>query len=221
MYKFIVIDIETIPTQRSDVKEFIAATVQPPATYKKAESIEAWHKEQGPAAIEEAVNKTGLDGAFGQVVCIGFDLGDGAKSIYSHNERVLLEQFNDELDDISPNLWSAITVVGHNVSQFDLRFLMQRYIVNGVKPHSIIKRSAEAKPWESEKVYDTMIQFAGVGNRISLDKLCMALSLPGKGDITGKDVWPLVQAGKLEEVAKYCESDVQKTRAVFERMTFA
>ena len=66
MYKTLILDIETVGTSRQDVIDYIAATVKPPATYKKAESIEAWHKEQGPDAIAEAVAKTGLDGAFGQ-----------------------------------------------------------------------------------------------------------------------------------------------------------
>jgi predicted PolB exonuclease-like 3'-5' exonuclease len=65
-----------------------------------------------------------------------------------------------------------------------------------------------------------MIQFAGAKKTISLDKLCLALSLPGKGEHTGADVWPMVKAGRLDDVAEYCKSDVQKTRAVFDRMTF-
>ena len=47
----IVIDIETIATQRMDVMDYIAATVKPPATYKKPESIAEWHKEQGPGHL--------------------------------------------------------------------------------------------------------------------------------------------------------------------------
>ncbi len=91
MYKSIVIDIETIGTSRKDVIDYIAATVKPPATYKKAESIAEWHKEQGPAAIAEAVAKTGLDGAFGQVVCIGYQLDDMESPFVLHglNERWL------------------------------------------------------------------------------------------------------------------------------------
>jgi predicted PolB exonuclease-like 3'-5' exonuclease len=98
---------------------------------------------------------------------------------------------------------------------------MQRYIVNGIKPHALIRRAAEAKPWESEKVFDTMIQFAGVGNRISLDKLCLALSVPSpKGDMDGSMVSKAVADGRINEVAQYCKKDVEATREVFKRMTF-
>jgi hypothetical protein len=223
MINYITLDIETVPTQRQDVRDYIAKTVTPPGNISKAETIAKWNEESRPAAVEEAVNKTGLDGAFGQVVCIGFDLHDTGEpdAIYGLDEADVLTRFNDALNTIRPSDLMSTTIVGHNVAGFDLRFLAQRYIVNGIRPHQLIARAAQAKPWESEKVFDTMVQFAGVGNRISLDKLCLALGLPGKGDITGADVWPMVQAGKLAEVADYCKNDVRKTRAVFKRMTFA
>lgn len=223
MMNFIHLDIETIPTQRQDVRDFIANTVTHPGNISKAETIAKWNEESRPAAVQEAIDKTGLDGAFGQIVCIGFDLYDTgeADAIYGLDEADVLTRFNDALKVIRHADLLNTTVVGHNVAGFDLRFLLQRHIVNGIRPHPLIARAAQAKPWESEKVFDTMVQFAGVGNRISLDKLCLALGLPGKGDITGADVWPMVHAGKLAEVADYCIDDVRKTRAVFKRMTFA
>jgi len=224
MNNVIYLDIETIPTQRQDVRDFIAKSVTHPGNIKKEETIAAWVENEKPAAVEEAVNKTGLDGAFGQVVCVSVDSMDFGNpwAVYSLDEADVLNVLNENLSkEFDASQHFSTTVVGHNVSAFDLRFLVQRYMVNGIKPHPIIARAAQAKQWELEKVYDTMVQFAGVGNRISLDKLCLALGLPGKGDITGADVWPMVQAGKLAEVAEYCSQDVIKTRAVFKRMTFS
>lgn len=221
MNSILTIDIETIPSQREDVRAFLAKTITHPGNITKPESIAKWNEESRPAAIDEAVNKTGLDGAFGQVVCIGLAIDNEDPVVISGmNEAELLHRLVGNLALIPPSQHLSTSIVGHNVSSFDLRFLMQRFMVNGIRPHPIIRQAAEAKPWEREKVYDTMVQFAGVGNRISLDKLCMALGLPGKGDITGADVWPMVQAGRLEEVAAYCADDVAKTRAVYKRMTF-
>jgi DNA polymerase elongation subunit (family B) len=224
MYKKLFLDIETIGTSRPDVIDYIATSVKPPATYKKPESIAEWYREQGPAAIAEAVAKTGLDGAFGQVVCIGYQLDDMESPfvLRSLNERSLLEQFFKTVTEcIDQKDVMTTSVIGHNIAGFDLRFLMQRYMVNGIRPPFVIKRAAEAKPWESDKVYDTMIQFAGVGNRISLDKLCLALNVPSpKGDMDGSMVGQAVKDGRLEEVAEYCKRDVEATKEVFERMTF-
>ena len=58
------------------------------------------------------------------------------------------------------------------------------------------------------------------GNRISLDKLCKALGLPGKGEIDGSKVWDYVRDGRIAEVADYCADDVRKVWAVYQRMTF-
>ncbi len=63
----IFIDIETIPAQRPDVLEEIKASIKAPAVYKKPESIAEWMRTEGPAAIDAAYRKTGLDGAYGQV----------------------------------------------------------------------------------------------------------------------------------------------------------
>ena len=218
----IILDIETIQTQRDDVAAYIAATVKPPATYKKPESIAAWHKEEGPQAIADAVAKTGLDGAFGQVVCIGYDLHDTGEpdAVYGLDERDVLMRFNAALDTIPHNMHNATTVVGHNVSAFDLRFLWQRYVVNGIRPHPIINMAAQAKSCDV-KIYDTMTQFAGHGNRISLDKLCLALGIPSpKGDMDGSMVNQAVKDGRLLEVVEYCKRDVKATREVYRRMTF-
>ena len=226
----IFIDIETIPAQRPDVLEEIKASIKAPAVYKKPESIAEWMRTEGPAAIDEAYRKTGLDGAYGQVCVVGLALDDGAPvTIFEHDwqkpnaERVILEALSCQLTDWIPRSGEFTTcMIGHNVSAFDLRFLSQRCIVNGIRPHITLARAASAKPWESEKVFDTMVQWTGSANvRASLDKLCKALSIKTpKGDITGATVWDAVQAGRIADVAAYCAGDVAATREVHRRMTF-
>ena len=224
------IDIETIPAQRADVMEEIKATIKPPATFKKPESIAEWMRTEGPAAADEAYRKTGLDGAYGQICVVGLALDYGAPiTIYeadwqsSDGERRILEALSCQLTDwIDRSDEFTTCVIGHNVSAFDLRFLAQRSIVNGIRPHITLARAAQAKPWESEKVFDTMVQWTGSANvRVSLDKLCKALSIPTPKDgITGATVWDAVQAGRITEVAAYCAMDVSATREVHRRMTF-
>lgn len=241
MYQSLFLDLETIPCERQDVRDYLAEkicketqdkllNVKAPSNYKDEVKIVEYINSATRAlldgeasAIDDAVNKTGLDGAFGRVCCIGYvlDEADEPEAIYGLDEPVILNQFNEALNTIPASMWSATTVVGHNLIAFDIRFLIQRYIVNSIRPHPIISMAARAKPWEQEKCFDTMTQFAGVGHRISLDKLCLALGLEGKGDITGADVWPMVQAGRIKDVAEYCKHDVLITRAVFKRMTFA
>jgi hypothetical protein len=249
---YLYLDIETIPAQRPDVLEEIRASkqaeldsalaaVKAPSNYG-AEAAAKWWAEKGEAQkialqgafdadVDETYRKTSFDGGFGQVCVIGFAL-DGESPLHlrainltSEAEKSLLMAFTDYLNEaIAKNEWFTTTVVGHNVAAFDLRFLVQRYIVRGVRPHTIIARAAQAKPWEQEKVYDTLIQWAGNGAKTggSLDKLCKALSIPSPKDgIDGSKVWDFVRDGRIAEVAEYCARDVSATRAVHRRMTFA
>lgn len=107
-------------------------------------------------------------------------------------------------------------VVAHH-AQFDVRFVWQRAIILGVKvpawwPH-------DAKPWDTDRVQDTMTGWAGHGNRIGLDRLCRALGIAGKGDIDGSKVWDAVLAGRINDVCQYCDDDVERLRKVHQRIT--
>ena len=217
------IDIETIPASSPDVRAYIAANIKPPKTMSVAATIEKWHKESKEAAIDEAVSNTGLDGAFGHVCVIGFEIGNsGPLAVYGLDEPSVLGAFNAELERlISPNMHSAIKVVGHNLVGFDLRFLLQRYIVHSIKPHPVIHVAANPRTSWNDAVYDTMVKFAGYGKTISLDKLCMALGVPTpKGDMNGSMVGQYVADGRIEEVVEYCKRDVTATKEVYKRMTF-
>lgn len=237
------IDIETIPAQRPEILEEIRAAkldeleaniaaIAPPGNYKKAETIAEWMAEQKPkieqtlrdefeASVEDEYRKTSLDGAFGQICVIGVASDDFTPEVFfGMDEANVLKALTGWLNARNANPFN-VTVVGHNVVAFDLRFLVQRHIVNGIKPHPVIARAAQAKPWEVEKVFDTMAQWSGIGARISLDKLCKALNVPTpKGDIDGSKVWDFVRDGRLREVADYCIRDVEAVRTIHQLMTF-
>ena len=236
------LDIETIPAQRPDIIAEIResqqakldeaiASLSAPGNYgpeaaakyiaNKTDALKAGFD----ADVDAAYRKTSLDGAYGQVCVIGWVIDDGDVTTHQNvnDERRLLCMFNDAIDDaIQPSALFSTCVIGHNVSAFDLRFLVHRHIIHGIRLHPVISRAAKAKPWENEKVFDTMIQWAGVGNRISLDKLCKAIGIESpKGDIDGSKVWDVVQAGRIDDVAAYCARDVDAVREIHRRMTFA
>jgi hypothetical protein len=214
------IDVETLPTDRTDVIESLKANIKPPATYKKPESIAQWMTENMEAEIDAAHRKTALDGAFGRVCVIGFAIDDEPVKTLSGSEQEVLQAFADVLSSGDFDRYQT-KVVGHHVAGFDLRFLVQRYIVNSIRVPSVIRYAADAKPWEQDKVFDTMVQWAGVGNRISLDRLCMALSIPTpKGELTGSNVYDYFLEGRIGEIEDYCRKDVEATRQVYKRMTF-
>lgn len=214
-------DIETIPSQIDGIRDELAKTIEPPGNISKAETIAAWHAEKKPALIEEAYLKTSFDGGVGQVCVIGFAVGDGPTHLYSVGddlshaaERKIMEDFFCAVTDAGP-----VQFVGHNVIGFDFPFLWKRAMVLGVKPPWVFPRNP--KPW-GELVADTMLlwdatQRAGG----SMDRVCRLMGIPGKGDMNGSKVWPAIQDGRIAEVAEYCRGDVERTRAMHKRMTFA
>lgn len=225
----IYLDIETCPSQLEGVREQIAKGVTCPGNITKAESIATWEVEKKPAAVEEAWRKTSFDGALGHIAVIGLAFNDEKPTTLYRGDwvnaeaEVLREAFDTIHDRCSRNLGDRPLFIGHNIVEFDFRFLFQRAVMLGVKPTPFIPFSA--KPWD-DKVFDTMARWGGIKNPVKLDKLVGAMGLQLKGseigeEIDGSLVWDFVKAGRIADVAKYCGGDIERTRGVFKRMTFA
>lgn len=214
------IDIETIPAQSDDARARIATTVKPPAQMKKADTIAAWEQNDKPAAVEEAIAKTSLNGAYGHVCCIGWAFDDEpAQSIIwpldVETEAATIHTFKTIVES-KTNF--APTIVGHNVADFDIRFLWQRAFVLGIRMPAWFPKSPT--PWGRE-VFDTMTAFAGARNTISMDNLCAALGITGKDDMDGSMVAEAWANGEYRRIADYCAADVERTRLIHRKMQIA
>ena len=227
-------DIETIPAQDPAAIELIKAdiekqklSVKAPSNYKDEEKITAYIKaevEKLDFEFDATYRKTSFDGGLGEICCIGYAIDDNPPvSIYGGSEADVLHKFYQALmDEYNPSSQTRPKFIGHNIVNFDLRFLFQRSVMNNVKPPMMIPFNA--KPWD-ESIFDTMTAWAGHGNRVSLDKLCKIFNIPLKGseigeEIDGSKVWDFYQAGRIEDIARYCEGDVERTRQAYKRMTF-
>lgn len=231
-------DIETIPAQsdrdiaflREEAEKEIAS-IKAPSNYKDevkiAEYIAAKRSEV-EASFDDRYRKTSFDGAMGQIVCISYAINDGEpfhhfSSNWKDDEAQIISSFyNDIKLHYNPNSSQRPVFIGHNIIGFDLRFLFQRSVILGIQPPLFVP--FKAKPWD-DSVFDTMTAWAGVGNRVSLAKLCKVFDLDAKGteigdEIDGSKVWDFVREGRIEDVAKYCGGDVIRTRAIHKRLTF-
>ena len=227
-------DIETIPAQDAPTIQLIKddiekqkLTIKAPSNYKDQEKIDAYIKaeqEKLDAEFDLTYRKTSFDGGLGEICCIGYAIDDRPPvSIYGVSEAYILNGFFDSLKNAyNPSTNQRPKFIGHNIVSFDLRFLFQRSVMNNIKPPMFIPFNA--KPWD-ESIFDTMTAWAGHGNRVSLDKLCKIFNIPQKGseigeEINGSKVWDFYQAGRIADIAKYCEGDVDRTRQAYKRMTF-
>jgi len=227
-------DIETIPTQRDDLKELIAKKISHPGTMTKPETIEKWNIEKRAGVFDEKYRATALNGTLGEIVCIGYAFDDEEpQALYrglDEPEYQVLDKFSGLVHrkatkagfHQNTKVMRSIKWIGHNSTGFDLRFLWQRYVINNIRP--LIDIPYDAKPWDDTRVADTKVMWTGLtGKGGSLNEISRALGYPGKGnDIDGSKVWDYVKAGKIKEVAEYCKNvDVVQTRLIYNRMIFA
>jgi predicted PolB exonuclease-like 3'-5' exonuclease len=214
----IYLDLETIPCQSPEYRARVREGIKPPAQYKKPESIVEWYANNADAATDEIVAKTSFEPAYGHICCIGWAVGDDpARSVSVEN----IEHEADFLNDFFDIAHSAAGVhmvrwIGHYISGFDLRFLLNRAIVLGVKLPSALILPRDIKPW-SDNVFDTMTAWAGPKDRISQDNLAQALGLAGKGDFDGSMVAEAWANGEHAKIADYCRSDVETVRAIYRK----
>lgn len=183
-----------------------------------AKWVERFRDEKADEVGDAKWRKTSFDGAKGQICCIGVALDDGAPiQLWSKDEAAILHDFFTIVDaNIRLNNLRRPTFVGHNICGFDLRFILQRAFINRIPVPLWFPRNA--RPWD-DSINDTMLMFAGQGNRISLANLCEALGVVSDNSIDGSMVYDLYAQGQIEKIAAYCADDVRITRECWQLMT--
>ena len=214
----ITFDIETLPTQDAEIIADLEKTISAPAQYKKPESIAEWMKENKESVLAEKISKTSFDGMYGCIACIAWSDGDGIfSSGAEHSEAEAIKLF---YDFIQQEYRGENVFCSHNISGFDLPFLKHRSIILGIKPPASILAAMNAKSWD-KCIADTMLMWSpDRDRRVSMDKLCKALGIPGKDGFDGSmvaETWPI----DPQKVINYCKDDVAKTMAIYKRLTFS
>ncbi len=193
MGKTLFIDIETVPTEHG---------------FKHG-------KPRGPEESEEQyLKRLSLSALTARVLCLGyaFEPPVGAPAqVFSGDEPEILREF-----------WalagSVDLFVGHNVLDFDLRFVCQRSIIHRIKP----SREIPFARFRNAPIYDTMHEWTKWGREgVKLDSLALALDLPSPKDgMDGSKVYPAFVAGRLGEIYDFCRGDVETVRLVYRRLKF-
>jgi predicted PolB exonuclease-like 3'-5' exonuclease len=164
-----------------------------------------------------------------KIVCIGAiyverDEGpwtvvrSGVGHIGIRSERELVSGFVDSLNEAP-----APQLVGFNSSSFDLPVLRYRAFALAI-PAQSIHGSNGKNYWyrygrDHIDICDIMSGF-GASVRPSLTELAALVGIPAKiGGIDGSQVEPMVAAGRLEEVAAYCDTDILVTYISFLRFS--
>lgn len=218
-------DAETIPDQEEGALENARELVKVPANYKKPEAIENYRLQHAAEAYE----KTSLNGIAGEICSISWALDDAdIRGMIRHpgdSEADMLQAFFTEIRAVASRDgeggFPRLTWVGHNIIDFDLRFILQRCMVNNVIPPFRIPADARHG---SDQVFDTMRAWAGWKGYVSQDALVKAFKIEvpetGVNSVDGSQVWPMYQAGKFQDILEYNKLDVWRVRELHKRMSW-
>ncbi|MGV8840766.1 MAG: ribonuclease H-like domain-containing protein [Bauldia sp.] len=134
----------------------------------------------------------------------------GAPHLLERSEHDLIRDFAARIATLRPQL------VTFNGNGFDLPVLRYRALVNRVPIPGLYARPYFNRYTEDAvDLCDVLASFQPPG-RVKLDELAKAMGLPGKpGDVDGSKVEEMIAAGRIADVAAYCESDVLNTYRIW------
>ena len=168
---------------------------------------------------QEAIGKAALDATTGQVLAIGYRSCNGTAIRCiddDHTEENLLVEFWMRY---KKSRQENRKLVGHNIFNFDLPFLVQRSWIHGLAvPPTAIEQD---RYWDKRVFADTMTRWAlgrwGSSGMITLDRVAKTFGLPGKPEgIDGGDFARLFFGTELErkEAIAYLDCDLDLTYRV-------
>jgi len=136
-------------------------------------------------------------------------------------EAELVRRFFDGIERFTP------TLVSWNGAGFDLPVIHYRSLLHGIVAPRYWDTGREDRDfkWNNylsrfhERHTDLMDVLSGYLPRAAarLDEVASMLGFPGKMGMSGAKVWDSYQAGDIEGIRNYCETDVLNTYLVFLR----
>ncbi|MCW5968646.1 MAG: ribonuclease H-like domain-containing protein [Blastocatellales bacterium] len=211
MRRVITIDIETLPASQSP-------------GHSPDPSVRL------PGASDDEYLKTALNGDSGRILCVGYaDEAPGAavrSGIFGWDE--IRKQFTGDEKATLLGFWQLMRtfrtgvdrIVGHNIFDFDLKFILKRSIIHGVRPTVELSFAR----YRNQPIFDTMYEWErwSYGPKVSLDRLARSLGLKSSkiNGIDGSQIFRLYQSGQHRAIRDYCLGDVLLTRSIYKRMVF-
>jgi predicted PolB exonuclease-like 3'-5' exonuclease len=206
--KIMFLDIETLPAP-----EHVHEALREIHAYRKRKKEK--NGEKYKKSFEEFLAETGLDGTFGRIFCISYAINDDmVHCLCDEDEKKMLENFWKAAQNVD-------LFVGFNIIDFDMKYILQRSIIHGVKPKT--KMPLSFARYRSSPMYDIMHEWNqwGYGKNVSLDSLARALGIESsKTNMDGSEVFAYYKKGRYKEICAYCNADVEVTRKIYKKMNF-
>jgi 3'-5' exonuclease len=197
----------------SDVMVWDLETVPDLGGYARANNLIG----KSPAEIRAAMGGEFPKLIYHSIVCIGALVATrtsngwevqavGAPHVGQRTEKELIESFVNKIGKLSPQL------VTFNGGAFDLPVLRYRAMLHNVFAPGLHNRAYYHRYTEDNVDLCDVLSSFSFGAKVKLDELSRIMGLPGKPDgIDGSQVEAYFNAGRIQEIADYCKSDVINT----------
>ena len=129
----------------------------------------------------------------------------GAPHVGQRTEKELIESFVNKIGQLSPQL------VTYNGCSFDLPVLRYRAMIHEVFAPGMHNRAYYHRYTDDNVDLCYVLSSFSYGGKVKLDELSRIMGLPGKPDgMDGSQVEAYFNAGRMQEIADYCRSDVDQ-----------
>jgi len=136
-------------------------------------------------------------------------------------EAEIIQRFFDGIEKYTPQ------IISWNGGGFDLPVLHYRAMINKVQAPRYWDLGEDDKDFKWNNyisryhtrhldLMDLLAMFNGRANA-PLDEIAQLCGFPGKLGMDGSKVWAAYQAGEIEAIRNYCETDVANTHLVYLR----
>lgn len=206
----IVFDLECIP-QRAPL-----TPTQEIELNKKLDRHFSWGKERTIEEEEKAKNMVmAINPFLGEIVCIG---------LLKHNDvgQYDILSLTGTEEDILEHFWKTIRnfrglFISYNGLGFDTHYILKRSMIHKVA--STCNNFLNTRRYQRYPHFDVLQVLAdwSPSNYYTLNLACESLGVksPKKGDIRAENVAEAFAAGRIDEIAKYCERDLLATYQIY------
>jgi predicted PolB exonuclease-like 3'-5' exonuclease len=197
----------------SDIMVWDLETIPDIAGFARANNL----IDKSPEEIRSAMGDDFPKLIYHSIICIGALVATrtplgwevqavGAPHVGQRPEKELIETFVNKIAQLSPQL------VTYNGSGFDLPVLRYRAMLHNVFAPGMHNRAYFHRYTDDNVDLCDVLSSFSYGAKVKLDELSRILGLPGKPDgIDGSQVEAYFNAGRIQEIADYCKSDVINT----------
>lgn len=203
------LDIETIPADES-LRVDIEQKILKLRNLKNGAEKYARQKKKIWENVDRIFRQTALNADMGKILCIGYckEPPIGSKpDILIGDEKTILSEFWNVSRNVD-------LFIGHNIMNFDLKFICRRSNMLKIKP----SRSSRFTSYDRTFIYDTMREWNNA-RFTSLDVVARSMGFESsKGEICGEKVYDFYRSGKQREIYQYCKADVELARKIYKKM---